>query len=174
MKILLFLLRVSRRVVTLAVIAGVVSGLSSAALIALIGMALSKRGVIGSALTLYYPLLCLIVLVTGVASQALLVRLAQGAIFNLRMNLCRRILAAPLLKLEETGAPRLLASLTDDILNITNALLSIPPLCISTASVLICLVYLGWPSSTLLLLVFAFMAVGVFSYALLLKRGRVT
>lgn len=171
MKILLFLLRVSRRVVTLAVIAGVISGLSSAALIALIGMALSKRGTTSEALSIYYPVLCLVVLVTGVASQALLVRLSQGAIFELRMNLCRRILSAPLLKLEETGAPRLLASLTDDILSITNALLSIPPLCISVATVLICLVYLGWLSSTLLLLVFAFMALGVFSYLLLLKRG---
>jgi putative ATP-binding cassette transporter len=171
MKILLFLLRVSRRVVTLAVIAGVVSGLSSAALIALIGMALSKRGTTSSALNIYYPVLCLVVLVTGVVSQALLVRLSQGAIFNLRMNLCRRILSAPLLKLEETGAPRLLASLTDDILSITNALLSIPPLCISIATVLICLVYLGWLSAALLLLVFVFMALGVFSYILLLKRG---
>lgn len=171
MKIVLFLLNVSRRVVILAVITGVISGLSSAALIALIGMILGKRGVASSALGIYYPVLCLIVLVTGIVSQGLLLRLSQGAIFDLRMNLCRRILSAPLLKLEETGAPRLLASLTDDILSITNALLSIPPLCISSATVLICLVYLGWLSSVLLLLVFAFMAVGIFSYLILLKRG---
>lgn len=170
MRVLLFLLSISRRVVVLAVMAGVVSGLSSAALIALIGMAIGKRGAPAWALGMY-PVLCLIVLATGVASQALLVRLSQGAIFDLRMNLCRRILAAPLLKLEETGGPRLLASLTDDILNLTNALLSIPPLCISGATVLICLVYLGWLSSLLLLVVCVFMALGVFSYILLLKRG---
>jgi putative ATP-binding cassette transporter len=95
-----------------------------------------------------------------------LIRLGQGALLELRMRLCRQILATPLRRLEEFGAPRLMSSLTDDIPTITNALLAIPLICINVAVVIGGLIYLGWLSWWVLLLVLGFMAIGIATYQL--------
>jgi putative ATP-binding cassette transporter len=83
----------------------------------------------------------------------------------------RRILAAPLRHLEELGAHRLLATLTDDIPAITNALTFIPIFCINIVIVLGCLVYLGWLSWPVLLAVLAFMVLGIASYQLPIMKA---
>ena len=94
------------------------------------------------------------------AADYLLCSLGQGCVFDLRMGLSRRILGAPLRQLEEIGAPRMLATLTEDVAVIINALLYIPLLCINVAIVAGCVVYLGWLSPVMLLLVLGFMLVG--------------
>jgi putative ATP-binding cassette transporter len=110
--------------------------------------------------------LCLLLPLARFTSEALLIRLGQGALLELRMRLCRQILATPLRRLEEFGAPRLMSSLTDDIPTITNALLTIPLLCINVAVVIGGLIYLGWLSWWVLLLVLGFMAIGITTYQL--------
>jgi putative pyoverdin transport system ATP-binding/permease protein len=166
MNLLSFLLRNSPKVVVIAIITGVISGLSSTGLIAVIHTALGSTDSSMAMLALSFIGLCLIILLTRVASQVQLLRIGQGAIVDLRMNLSRKILAAPLRQLEDLGASRLLATLTDDTVVISNALVAIPILCTNIAMVLGCLVYLGWLSWTALLAVLAFMVVGVISYQL--------
>ena len=110
--------------------------------------------------------LCLVVLLSRIASEVLLTHLGQGTIFALHMHLSRQILAAPLRHVEELGAHRLLATLTEDVEAITDAFIWYPVLCINSAMVVGCLVYMGWLSWSLLLMVLGFMALGVMSYRL--------
>ena len=82
------------------------------------------------------------------------------------MQLSKQILAAPLRCLEEVGAHRLLATLIEDLPMITNALLIVPILCINIAVVIAGLIYLGWLSWPILIVVLMFITIGVVSYQL--------
>lgn len=164
LNLLAFLLRTSWGIVSLAILAGAISGFSSAGLIALINTALNTAGSSRMTLAWGFVGLCLLVLLTRIASEVLLTYLGQGTIFKLHMHLSRQILAASLRHLEELGAHRLLATLTEDVEAITDAFIWYPVLCINSAMVLGCLVYMGWLSWSLLLVVLALMALGIMSY----------
>src|ERR687896_1952866 len=146
MNLFYFLIRASRNILILAILAGIISGVSSAGLIAIISMTLTQPKLSLGWLAAGFAGLGLVVLSFSVLSQTLLNRLSQGAILELRMRLSRSILASPLRRLEEQGMPRLMAALTDDVLVITNALFTIPPICINLATLVICLFYLAWLS----------------------------
>ena len=163
MKILAFLVQHSRKTVVLSIAAGAFSGVSNAALLAVINSALKTRGTT-TTLVLSFAALCMLLPFARFTSELLLTRLGQGAMYELRMRLCRQVLAAPLLHLEQLGVPRLLTTLTDDIPTITNAVSVIPLLCVNAALVIGCLVYMGILSWTLLLIVLVFMAIGIASY----------
>jgi putative ATP-binding cassette transporter len=166
MKLFLFFIHYSRRTAILAILAGIISGASTTAMLAVINAALRGDGLSTRKLIWAFLGFCLLLPLARFASESLLIRLGQGALLELRMRLCRQILATPLRHLEEFGAPRLLSSLTDDIPNITNALLSIPVICINVAVVIAGLIYLGWLSWWVLLLVLIFMAIGIATYQL--------
>lgn len=166
MNLLRFLSRNSRVVVIVAIITGVICGLSSTGLIAAIHMALGTPTNSMATLVVGFSGLCLLVLLTRIGSQVQLLRIGQGAIVDLRMQLSRKILAAPLRQLEDLGAPRLLVTLTEDTTSISNALAAIPILFANAAMVIGCLVYLAWLSWTVFLAVLAFLVVGIITYQL--------
>lgn len=166
MKLFLFLIHYSRRTAVLAILAGVISGASSTGMLALINASLRDSGPSRTTLMRAFIALCVMLPLARFFSESLLIRLGQGALLELRMRLCRQILATPLRHLEELGAHRLLASLTDDVPTITGALLAIPVICINVAVVVGGLVYLGWLSWSVLGLVLIFMAVGIATYQL--------
>jgi putative pyoverdin transport system ATP-binding/permease protein len=166
MKLFLFFIHYSRRIAILAILAGIISGLCSTGMLAVINASLRRSGPSAGALMWAFIALCLILPLARFTSESLLIRLGQGALLELRMRLCRQILATPLRHLEEFGGSRLMSSLTDDIPTITNALLAIPVLCINIAVVIAGLIYLGWLSWWVLLLVLCFMAVGIVTYQL--------
>jgi putative ATP-binding cassette transporter len=166
-----FLLRISWRTVAFAILFGIISGASSTGLLALINTRLNSSQLNARTLLWSFVGLCVLVPVTRFTSEALLIRLGQGAIYKLRMQMSRRILGAPLRHLEELGAHRLLATLTDDIPAITNALTFIPIFCINVVVVFGCLFYLGWLSLTVLFAVLAFMVLGIISYQLPMMRA---
>src|SRR5215217_3061059 len=120
-----YLLRVSRGTVILAIFFGIISGASSTGLLALVSAALNNGGLTAGLLLWSFIGLCLVMSVSKYAADFLLVWLGQEAVYNLRLSLGRQILASPLRKLEEIGPHRLLATLTDDIGSIINALLFI-------------------------------------------------
>ena len=124
------------------------SGAGGVGLIALIQASLGRGDASISRLAWAFVGLCGVALLTRIVSQALLIRLSQGTVFRLHEQLSRQILATPLRTLEEIGSPRLLASLTDDVLGIANALAGLPVLGINVVIVVCCLVYLGWLSLT--------------------------
>ena len=169
MKLFFFLVNYSRRIVFLALLAGLISGVSSTGLIAVINAALKSGGSLF--LIRSFLALCLILPLTRLFSEILLARLGQRALLDLRLRLSRQILAAPLRYLEELGAPRLLATLVEDIPVITNALVAVPILFINVAVVVAGLVYLGWLSFGLLLMLLSFVALGIVTYQLPVIRA---
>lgn len=171
MSLITFLLRSSRLMILLSILVGIVSGISSAALIALIHRALSLEAATAAGLVWGFIGLGLVRFVSGVASEVFLIYLAQNAVFKLRLQLSRRILATSLRQLEELDSHRLLASLIDDVTSISVALINVPVLCINAVVILGCLIYLGWLSWTVLLAVLYLMAFGIITYQLVSAKG---
>lgn len=166
MNVIYLLLRSSGRIVAIAIFAGLVSGASSARLIALINSAISNSGTLAPVLIWTFVGLALVTVLSRFVSELLLIRLAQRVISETRLLLSRRILAAPLRYLEELGTSRLLATLIEDVQAISNAVAYIPSLCIAIAVVLGCLVYLAWLSWIVFLGFVGFLVLAILSYQL--------
>ena len=160
MKIISFLLKYSRRTVALAIIAGIISGVTNVALLALINSVLANYRV-SVTLVLEFAALCLLLPVARVCSQVLLAHLSRKALYDLRMNLCRQILNAPLRKLEELGSARLLTSLSEDVQVTTNVLIDVPIIFLQLSIVIGSLVYLTWLSWAVALGVIVYLVVGI-------------
>lgn len=171
MNLIGLLLRASWMTVAIAALTGSLSGMCSAFVIALINYSISNNTPSTSPLIWGFIGLACITLLTGVVSQFLLVSLSQEAVYKLRLRLSRLILACPLRHLEELGANRLLATLTDDVQVIANAVFNIPFLCINAALILGCLVYLGWLSGGVFLVTVVFLGGAIASVQFLLNKA---
>jgi putative pyoverdin transport system ATP-binding/permease protein len=158
--------------VAYAVASGVLGGLCSAGLIALINYAITHTESTNILLPLGFIGLCLLLLATMTHSLAVLGQLMHGITFQLRLQLTQRILACPLRHLEALGAPKLLATLTEDIESISMAAFLVANLCTAVAMLAACLLYLSWLSWQLSGLILVYMVIAVWLYNLLLKRGR--
>ncbi|HEX8352123.1 MAG TPA: ABC transporter transmembrane domain-containing protein, partial [Pyrinomonadaceae bacterium] len=172
MKLIKFVLRTSPGYVVFAIVAGIVAGTSNTALLALINATLNRAGTPLPTLAWYFVVLCLVMVASRTASSILLIRLARWSIFDMRVKLCRRIINAPLRTLEELGAPRLLAALTDDVPSIATALTYIPVMCMHCVVVLTCLAYMAWLSWPVFLAVLVFMVLGVAAYRFPFMKGQ--
>jgi putative ATP-binding cassette transporter len=157
--------------VAIAMVTGLLSGSSSACLIALIASAASRHTVSIMSIIWSFVGLALVALITSVISQLVLIRLSQNAVFQLRMGLSRQILSSELSHLEQLGTPRLLATLTEDVQAVSSAVHVIPFLCIDIAIVVGCLLYITWLSWAVLLMVFSLLVVAMVSCQVLLKKG---
>jgi putative ATP-binding cassette transporter len=171
MTLITFLFRSSRLMILLSVLIGIVSGISSAALIALIHRALSLDRAAAASLVGAFIGLAVVRFTSGMVAEVLLIYLAQNAILKLRIQLSRRILATSLRQLEELDAHRLLAALVDDVTSISVALTNLPILCINVVVLVSCLIYLGWLSWTVLLAVLYTIACGVVTYQMATNKG---
>ncbi len=127
MSLLVLLLRRSAGTVALAVLCGLISGASSAGLIARINEILASGGpLVDSRRVLGFAGIGMLMLGARIGSQLLLNRLQTRTTYELRARLSNRILATPLRRLEELGTHRLLATLVNDIQSLTQSLLCIP------------------------------------------------
>lgn len=171
MNLIYLLLRSSWLTVAIAIFTGLLSGASSAWLIALINTAISSNETNNTNLVWLFLGLILVVFITGLISQIWLIRLGQKVIFDLQMSLSRRILSASLRHLEELGAAKLLATLTDDVQSLSNLVFVIPLICVDMAIVVGCLFYLSWLSWLVLLVIFSFLFFATLSVQFLLARG---
>ncbi|MBW4693252.1 MAG: cyclic peptide export ABC transporter [Lyngbya sp. HA4199-MV5] len=173
MSLIVFLLRSSWWMVAIAILTGFLSGGSTASLIALISRSLGQGSLYSlTAIAWVFVGLALIALVTSVISQLMLIQLAQDAVFQLRLSLSRQLLASELAHLEKLGAPRILATLTDDIQAVTDAVRLVPFFCIDLATVAGCLVYIGWLSWQVFFLVVGLTIAALSSCTWLLSRGK--
>jgi putative pyoverdin transport system ATP-binding/permease protein len=166
-----YLLRSSRRTFLLAIAAGVVSGGSGAAFIAVVNQALGRDSGAPAGLVWGFSGLCLATIATRFLSQTLLFRLSQGVIHRLRRSLIDAILAAPLRGVERIGTPRLYSALSDDVVVIADALPGLPMVCSSAAFVLVCLIYLVAVSPTVALASLVATGVGMVAYRLFSVHG---
>ncbi|HLP26705.1 MAG TPA: cyclic peptide export ABC transporter, partial [Acidobacteriota bacterium] len=100
-----------------------------------------------------------------------LARFTQHSTALLRRDLVCKIMAVPLSHLESMGAPRLMATLTEDIANVTQALLLIPAFAVNLAILAGGGIYLGLLSPGVLMMMVVFIVVGAVIYRLLIARG---
>jgi putative ATP-binding cassette transporter len=146
MNLIWFLLRSSWFNVVTAGLAGSISGVCSAALIASINTAIGANDPELNQLLVKFVGLVIIALATNLASQFLLTGLSYDAVYKLRLQLSNWVLNSPLRYLEEQGANRILATLTEDINAISETISVVPFLCVDLTIVISCLVYLFWLS----------------------------
>lgn len=165
------LLRSSRGPFLLALLAGVVSGGTGAAFIAVVNAALARDGAFSATLVWLYAGLCLATVLTKFAAQSLLFRLSQEVIYDLRRRLVDAVLGAPLRSVERTGTPKLYSALSDDVMTIANALPGLPALCTSVAFVVVALVYLTVLSPLVAGATLVTAIAGVLVYRLFSGRG---
>ncbi|OKH43019.1 ABC transporter ATP-binding protein [Calothrix sp. HK-06] len=169
MNLIWLLLRASRIQVAIAILTGLISGGTSARLIALINSAIS--GNYTQDLATQFPILALVVLVSSIVSQVLLIKLSQNAVYKLRLGLSDGILYSPLRHLEELGASKLLATLTEDVSTLSSTVYAIPFICVDIAVIVGCLAYMLWLSGTVFAFTIGFLMMGVGSVQILISRA---
>ena len=166
-----FVLRTCKGMMIVTAIASLASGACNAGLIAMVNHVLNHLGPPTTFVVVGFLALGLGKVVTGYVSQVLLIKFSQGAIAQLRQDLVRKILSVPLRHLESVGTPRLLVALTEDVLNVTQALLAIPIIAVNIAILMAGAAYLGWLSWQMLLIMGAFCVIGGITYRGFINRG---
>ncbi|HKH45780.1 MAG TPA: cyclic peptide export ABC transporter [Thermoanaerobaculia bacterium] len=172
MKILRFFLRDSPRLLCAAVLFGALSGVSSAALLALINNHLNGHRVLLSDAVTHFFGLILLTMLSSLVSRILAIQMSEQSIDDLRQRLCRQFVGTPLCEIEEGRADQVFATLTQDLNTIGQALASVPPLCISLFILMGCVLYLGWLSPRILVVLVVYLALGMVSVRAL--EGRAT
>src|SRR6185312_1924758 len=154
MKLLTLLWSTSRGRFLASLAASILSGVANAGIIAAIHYGLNRRAPT-SLFTELVIALCLLAPLSRAVSQVMLFRLGHDATERLVLMLSRRIVAAPLARLEGIGAGRVLAALTDDVSAITAGFSGILAIGLSSGVIVCCLAYLGWLSVSILMGVLA-------------------
>lgn len=165
MNIVAFLSRQSWPMLLLAVSAGLLSGLSGAWLVKLIGDALHGGAPQAGMAWLFFGL-CLLVTLAKTGSGLALLRLSQGATLALRVGLARKLLATPFKKLQAIGKAELLAILSSDVATVTQAFQNLPQVFSDTVLIVACLGYMAFLSWQLFLMFAVVLAAAVLLYHL--------
>jgi putative pyoverdin transport system ATP-binding/permease protein len=171
MRMMALLFRLSKTTLCAALLVGVLSGVGSAALMAVVNRRLSAPAAPTAALAWGFAALVFFVLATNLASRLLLNRLAERATHEMRLHLCGRILDAPLRRLEEAGPHNFLAVLIQEVNSVASAMLTLPVFCINLTIVAGCMIYLGWLSPVVLGVLVVFMVLAVTGVQLIQRRG---
>lgn len=164
-------IRHSRTMIGLAILTSFIAGVGYTMLIALIKGALADNLLAEPNLIWSFVVFCLAIPICGFASQMLLLSLTSKAAYELRIQLSRQILASPLRQLESLGPHRLLATVTQDIGSVIELVTVLPQMLTQLAMMAGCLVYLGWLSWKLMLVMLGFMAIGLITHQLPLMRA---
>ena len=135
MELIRFLLARSRLILVLTIVFGVLSGAMNAAMLALLNSAIFRPAGSSGRLLVIFILFCAIAPMTRVASELLLMQLGQDAIFSVRREMVRQILAVPLQWVEQNGPARILSMLTDDLSHLSEMVALVPVLCVNVAVV---------------------------------------
>lgn len=171
MQLIRFLISISWMRIAAVIAAGLICGAANTYLVTLI------RGVVSPEPHPHiniqrFVLTGLVIVVSGVVSQVLLVRLAQEAIYRLRADLSSGIVSAPLEHLERLGMHRLMATLTEDVRSLSQAVTAIPSICIDVATIVGCFVFLLVVSGPLFAVTVAGTLLGIGCVELILGRVR--
>ena len=165
-----FLFDGARPMIVFMIVTGLVAGLSSVGLLAIINRLLSYSNAVPRSLAAAFIGLVALKVFANWLSQLLLVKFAQETILDIGIRLCRKVLRAPLRTLERHGAPQLLATLTDDTGALAWSLQCIPGLAINVATLMGCSLYLAWLSWPAFLGVTVLVVVGFVGYRELYRR----
>ncbi len=152
-------------------VAGVLAGLFSAGILALVTHALNERNTFSGLMIGGFVALAAAKIFANAASQLLLVKFSQTTILDLSLTLCEKVLNAPLRVIERHGSARVLATLTDDVGSVTWAVQALPQLAMSASIVLGCSVYLAWLSPKMFIGITVVALLGVIVYKVLHTRA---
>lgn len=171
MNLIRFFFRGSRPMMIATVCASLLSAACNTGLIAMVTTALNHVGPMTSGIIWAFFALVGGRLLTNFTAQVLLANFAQRNSAQLRRDLVGKILNVPLRQLEEIGAPRLMVSLTEDVLSLTEAMLAFPTFSVNAAILLGGAIYLGWLSWAVLVVMGGFILLGAIGYRVLIRRG---
>lgn len=146
MTVLAFALRSHRLQLVAATVASVASGVASAGLMGYIGSQFVDQGDLDGLVIATFVALIVFSLATGLGARWILIRLVARRTVQLQLELSRRIVATPLPRIEAAGRARLFAMLTDDARAVSDALIRMPDVVISSALVAGSVAYLAWLS----------------------------
>ncbi len=163
MNIVSYLIRESWKLVLLAVVAGVASGISGASLAKVISDTILGDARPATQVWLFFGL-CLTYLVMKTSSELSLMHLVQSVILRLRVELSQKLLATPLKKLQAVGKAELLAIMTNDISAFVQAFQALPMALGNAVIVLTCFAYMAWLSWSLFLLFAGIIIASLFGY----------
>lgn len=163
-RFLRFIVQRSRTMAWLMVCVGVMSGLLSAGVLALINQVLHHPSDHSLLVMIGFGVLVAGKILSNLWSQLLLVRFSQDTILDLSLSLCGKIVRAPFRGSEQRGAANILVTLTDDVSWVTWAIQCFPQLIMNGAVVLGCGFYLAWLSWGTFLGVVGVTLVGALGY----------
>ena len=163
-RFLRFVVQRSRAMTWLMVCAGIMSGLLSAGVLALINRVLHHSSDQSLLMLLGFVVLVAGKLLSNLWSQLLLSRFTQDTILDISLSLCAKIVRAPLRRSEQQGPANILVTLTDDVSWVTWGIQSFPQLIMNVAVVLGCGIYLAWLSWGTLLGVVGVTLLGALGY----------
>ena len=171
MKLFAFLLKSNASSLRWAVLVSIISGVSSTGLIAMVHH-IWEGELFGSMPWAWTFMGVIVVAVgSGVIGQVMVLDLAFRAVVDLRMELSGRILATPLRHIEELGAPRLYATLTEDVNTLARVLPAIPRVIIDLTTLVAGVAYMAWLSWKAFIIVVIFGVVGVLVHKVFLHRA---
>jgi putative pyoverdin transport system ATP-binding/permease protein len=162
-KCMLFLWRHSPGRFAASIALTILSGCSGIVLLALANIVLQGHP-ISKELVWSFAGFCLLLPLGRFLADILISRAAQEGVFDLQMRLPRKIAGAPLRFLEDHGAHRLFAVLTQDVQAFGMALLTLPTTCLNLTIFAAGLVYLGWLSRTVLITALGFIVLCLVIY----------
>jgi len=172
MRLFSFLTKHSPQLLVLSMITGIISGVASSAMVALVNESIRNINSPSQLLAWAFLGVMIIALVTELASRLLLLRLSTQAVREMRLNLCDQILKTPLRQVESHGSSRLMAALTEDIHHVTAALTEFPKQCVNAAVAAACFVYLFWLHWPLAFAFLGIFSIGIFVYDMIARRTR--
>jgi len=150
---------------------GVISGLCSAGVLALINRVLQQRHDQASLLALGFVAVVSGKLAAQIMSQLTLTRFAQDTTLDLSLRLSEKILTSPYRRTESYGHANILVTLTDDVSMLAWSVQCLPQLAMNVAIVVGCGVYLLWLSWATFLLVVTATLLGAWGYHWLHTRA---
>jgi len=148
MRLLRFLLGISHRTVGLIALVGIVNGVCSMGLVAIVNRTLNHREAIPTVLAFAFLGLLLAKLTSAGVASVLQVRFVEDTVRTLYDRLCHGVANAPFRHLERVGIPRILTVLTADVPTLGAVVQSLPSLLINGAVLVACGAYLSWLSWT--------------------------
>ena len=171
MKLIILLLKNSKKIFFLAAITSFVSGASGTGIIAVINYAINSLPNLPAWIPWLFVSLCLVLGIFQFVSWVLIIRLSQEIIYDLRLKMTQLIINCPLQHLETVGVPKLLATLTGDINTIATASIQLSKAIINFAILGGAFIYLCWLSPLLFLVVISIAITSYLLYQFLQKQG---
>jgi len=167
------LLAQSRRTMLLAIVASAISAVTGVMIIGGVNYALENGFESLTNTVIAYVVMVAILFMSGVWSQSLLVGLGHRMVYQLRLQLVRRILNTSLERQEQLGGPALYNVLTRDVTMVANATKQLPISLYNGLLLLAGISYLAWLSPLLFLCTLVLVALGVWGDFKLVGRTKI-